>query len=159
MPQGYITRVEKDFGWVTTDGGRSERPFRHWALAPEMAGRFPAPGAYVQFMERQDSTRGWYIADVRALTPPAQPAVQPGRTKNVYQDAPKPHAGIERVLHGERLPLQVALEEEARQAAQPAKPVPGNVYQDQPGQAVGVQRLTNRPTVQHQPVADDWEVP
>lgn len=115
MPQGWITRIEKDLGYISHDNGVTERPFRHWALAAEMGGRFPPVGSYVQYRELKDPQRGTYVTEVRQLTAPPPPS--DGRHRNVYPDlAPPVEPGIARVLDGERVPLEQALREDAEAA-------------------------------------------
>lgn len=126
MPQGWITRVEKDMGWVSRDGGKTERAFRHWALAAEMGGRFPKVGDYVQYRELSDPSRGAYLTEVRTLTPPQVRPVQ-----QVYQNDPQQAAGIKRVVDGQRVPLEQALTEEP---------------------PTGIRRVVTPPVFQHRPV-------
>jgi hypothetical protein len=105
MPQGWITRVEKDQGWISQDGGVTEKGFRHWALAAEMGGRFPRVGDYVQFRQLVDPTRGPYIMEVRQLTPPASgPPV-----RNVYPVIAQEEPGIKRMVEGQKVPLEQAI--------------------------------------------------
>ena len=115
MPQGWITRVEKDLGYVSSDGGATEKAFKHWALAAEMGGRYPPVGSYVQYREIRDAARGPYITEVRQLTPPQAPS--DGRHRNVYAD-PEPVVtpGIARMVEGERVPLEQALRQEQAEA-------------------------------------------
>lgn len=112
MPQGWVSRVEKDTGWIAPVGHSTEISFRHWGLAAEMGGRYPKVGDYVQYRQLHDSTRGGtYVTEVRVITPPT---MQPFTGKNVYQNSPaysKPQ--IYRVVDGERKPLEQAIREAA----------------------------------------------
>lgn len=117
MPQGWVTKVERDSGFVAErrDGGGITRVFKHWALAPEMGGRWPQVGAYIQFAVRADPARGEYINDVRVLTPPQ---VSDGRNRNVYADtsAPAPEGIKRKADDGSWVPLEEALRREAAEA-------------------------------------------
>lgn len=78
MPQGYVTRIEKDRGYLLAEGETTERVFRHWAIAREHGGVWPKEGAYVQFkIVTGDARWGTFITDIRTLTPPDMPRVQP----------------------------------------------------------------------------------
>lgn len=115
MPQGYITKVEGEFGTITC--GEKTFRFKRWGLCPEAAGRFPRVGAYVQFRDITDPIRGDYITDVRVITAPQ--ALPTGRFENVYKDAPeKPKAGIDRIERdgSGREPLETALAREEAEA-------------------------------------------
>jgi len=142
MPQGYITRIEKDLGWVRPAGGSKELVFKHWALAAEQGGRFPAVGSYVQWREVKDPAHGTYLTEIRQLTPPAEPA--DGKFKNVYDNDPKVPTGIQRVVGPEgRVPLEQALREEEA-AADAHEPLA---------------RVTRPTGPLHQPVATEWQLP
>lgn len=129
MPQGWITRVEKDQGWIGSKEGVGDRMFRHWALAAEMGGRFPAVGSYVQYRLVHDPRRGDYVTEVRKLTPPA---TEP--TTKVYQDNSDRQSGIDRVVDGERMPLEAALRKEAAET----NPIGEEI-------APGVRRVVGKP--------------
>lgn len=118
MPQGWFVGVENEIGQISSQqsGLGLQRTFRKWGLAPELGGRWPKPGAYVQYREVSDPNKGEYITDVRVITAP-QP-LPTGRQVNVYTDKPGQAPGLNRIERdgSGREPLESALAREEAEA-------------------------------------------